>query len=77
MEELGTPTKLMDERMGHADGSVQARYSHVTDVMRQRLMDGLTELWEAALDGRRAMAIRSPAAVLDRLLSTRGEGAAR
>jgi hypothetical protein len=28
MEELGTPGKLMDERMGHEDGSVQARYSH-------------------------------------------------
>ncbi|BCB88126.1 hypothetical protein Psuf_054390 [Phytohabitans suffuscus] len=47
MEELGTPGKLMDERMGHADGSVQARYSHVTPVMRRRLLDGLTELWLA------------------------------
>lgn len=27
MEEPGTPAKLMDERMGHEDGSVQARYS--------------------------------------------------
>ena len=25
MVELGTPAKLMDERMGHEDGSVQAR----------------------------------------------------
>ena len=31
---LGTPAVLMDERMGHEDGSVQARYSHVTPEMR-------------------------------------------
>ena len=34
MEELGTTPKLMDERLGHEDGSVQARYSHVTPGMR-------------------------------------------
>jgi hypothetical protein len=74
MEELGTPPKLMDERMGHEDGSVQARYSHVTPAMRMRLLEGLTELWEAAMDERRALASRSPVAVLDRLLTARGEG---
>ena len=68
MVELGTPPKLMDERMGHEDGSVQARYSHVTPDMRQRLMTGLTGLWEAALATRREMAPGSPVAALDRLL---------
>ncbi len=68
MEELGTPGKLMDHQMGHADGSIQAVYSHVTAGMRQRLMDGLTELWEVALVDRRAMAPGSPVFVLDRLL---------
>lgn len=68
MEELGVPPKLMDERMGHEDGSVQARYSHVTPVMRARLLEGLTELWEAALDARREMSAGSPVAVLDGLL---------
>jgi hypothetical protein len=68
MDELGTPGKLMDERMGHADGSVQARYSHVTAGMRRQLLDGLTGLWEAALAERRAMSSGSPVAVLDRLL---------
>ncbi|GIJ52446.1 hypothetical protein Val02_93320 [Virgisporangium aliadipatigenens] len=71
MEELGTPPKLMDERMGHEDGSVQSRYTHVTGPMRDRLMAGLTDLWAAALDARRAMAPRSPVAVLDRLLADR------
>ncbi|MGP4115484.1 LacI family DNA-binding transcriptional regulator [Streptomyces sp. 4N509B] len=71
MEDLGTERVLMDERMGHADGSVSARYAHVTPGMRQRLMLGLTERWEAALDARHAMHPRSPVAVLDRLLRTR------
>ncbi|MFC4943240.1 LacI family DNA-binding transcriptional regulator [Pseudonocardia sp. GCM10023141] len=68
MEELAVPPKLMDERMGHEDGSVQARYSHVTPVMRTRLMDGLTEVWEAALTQRREMSEGSPVTVLDELL---------
>ncbi len=54
MEDLGTEKVLMDERMGHIDGFVSARYAHVTPGMRQRLMDGLTERWEAALDARLA-----------------------
>lgn len=60
--------KLMDERMGHEDGSVQARYTHITPEMRRRLLDGLAEGWEAALEARRAMHSRSPVAVLDELL---------
>jgi len=77
MEELGIPPKLMDERMGHLDGSVQSRYTHVTATMRQQLLDGLTGLWEAALDARRAMASGSPVTALDRLLRTRTGGAGK
>jgi hypothetical protein len=68
MEEVGTPPKLMDERLGHEDGSVQARYSHVTLRMRARLMDALTEQWEEALEVRREMSPGSPVAALDALL---------
>lgn len=68
MEELGVPPKLMDERMGHEDGSVQARYSHVTPPMRARLLEGLTDMWEAALDVRRGMSEGSPVEALDDLL---------
>lgn len=68
MSELGIPPKLMDERMGHEDGSVQARYSHITPSMRGRLLDGLTGLWDDALNVRRTMAPGSPVALLDRLL---------
>ncbi|GAB2943177.1 hypothetical protein GCM10027280_34820 [Micromonospora polyrhachis] len=68
MEELAVPPKRMDERMGHEDGSVQARYSHVTATMRRSLLEGLTELWESALDARREMSDRSPVSALDCLL---------
>lgn len=60
MEDLGTEKVLMDERMGHIDGSVSARYAHVTSGMRQRPMKGLTEQWKAALDARLAMRPTSP-----------------
>lgn len=71
MEEPGTPPKLMDERMGHEDGSVQARYSHVTPKMGRRLLEGLTEQWEESLEARLAMSRRSPVAALDALLRER------
>ena len=71
MEDLGTEKVLMDERMGHIDGSVSARYAHVTPGMRERLKVGLTEQWEAALDVRRSMRPRSPVVALDRLLRAR------
>jgi hypothetical protein len=68
MIELGTPAALMDAQMGHEDGSVQALYSHITPEMVRRLLDGLTAVWEAALEARRQLSPRSPVAVLDRLL---------
>ncbi|WP_433720936.1 hypothetical protein ACQP2Y_37350 [Actinoplanes sp. CA-051413] len=69
MVELGPPATLMDEQMGHEDGSVQARCAHLASGMTQRLVDDLTELWTAALRGRRAINLRSPVAVLDQLLA--------
>ncbi|MET8981003.1 LacI family DNA-binding transcriptional regulator [Streptomyces sp. NPDC004539] len=71
MEERGTPKVLMDDRLGHMDGSVSARYAHVTDHMRHELMVMLTEQWEAALDARLAMSPRSSVSVLDALLRAR------
>jgi integrase len=71
MQELGVPAVLQDGRMGHFDGSVQARYSHITPAMRHQFLAQLTRLWEAALDARLAMASHSPVVVLDRLLETR------
>lgn len=55
MEGFRTPPKLMDERMGHIDGPVQARYWHITRQIPEDLMASLTSEWEAALDARLAM----------------------
>ena len=71
MDELGVPPKLMDERMGHDDGSVQARYSHVTGEMRRRFLEDLAVVWLAAVEARQRLNPSSPVDVLDRLL--RGE----
>jgi integrase len=71
MTELGTPAVLMDERMGHQDGSVQARYTHVTPDMRHRLLTGLTHHWHTALDQRRALSPDSPVTLLNTLLHAR------
>jgi integrase len=68
MDEMGMPQSLKDDRMGHLDGSVGARYSHITAAMRRTLCAELTERWSAALHARKALAPRSPVAVLDRLL---------
>jgi integrase len=73
MEDLGTEKVLMDDRMGHIDGSVSARYAHVTPGMRERLMLGLTQQWETALDARLAMSSTSPVRVLSELLRARRE----
>ncbi|GAB2722216.1 LacI family DNA-binding transcriptional regulator [Kitasatospora kifunensis] len=69
LDTLKTPKVPKDERMGHLDGSVQAGYSHVTDEMREELVDGLTGIWEAALEARRRMCPTSPVAVLNDLLA--------
>ncbi|GAA5601972.1 LacI family transcription regulator [Streptomyces griseus] len=61
----------MDQRMGHIDGSVSARYAHVTPGMRKRLMHGLSGQWEAALDSRLAMCPTSSVRVLRDLLYAR------
>lgn len=68
LDGLKAPKVLADERMGHEDGSVQARYSHVPAEMRAELIEGLTRLWKEALEARRTMSPRSPVAALDALL---------
>jgi hypothetical protein len=67
-QELGTPSTVMDEQMGHSDGSVQARYAHATADMVHRLLGGLTAVWENALEARRELSLGSPVAVLNGLL---------
>lgn len=68
LEELGTPKVLMDDRLGHADASVSARYSHVTSGMRERLMGALQEEWKRTLGRRLSMGAPSPVGVVEGLL---------
>lgn len=75
MEDLGTEKVLMDERMDHVDSSVSARYAPVTSGIRRRLMLGLTEQWEAAVEDRLTICPMSPVRVLDTLLQRRRMGA--
>lgn len=61
----------MDNRRGHIDGSVSALNAHVTPGMHKRLMIGVTEQWETALDARLAVHSASPVCILNDLLRTR------
>jgi hypothetical protein len=51
----------------------QRNGAYITSGMTGRLLDGLTELWAAALDARREFSARSPVSVLDRLLGEEKE----
>lgn len=68
MEELGTPKVLMDDRMGHSDASVSARYAHVTPSMRRDLVERLQERWEECVEQRRVMDLVSPVALVKDIL---------
>ena len=61
----------MEEQMGHSDGSVQARYAHAAADMVRRPLDGLTAVWESALEARRQLSPGSPVAVMSRDLTVR------
>ncbi|MEU8379011.1 hypothetical protein, partial [Streptosporangium sp. NPDC048865] len=62
------------ERMGHEDLTMQGVYGHVTDGMRQDLMDYLEGLWAEGLAQRFARAPRSLVPVLDQLLEPYRDG---
>lgn len=74
LDEFGTPSVLTEERFGHRNGSVSARYKHVSRTMRAELLQNLTELWNQTLDERLALHPRSPVAALDKLLTARAGG---
>ena len=71
MEELGIPPVLIDDRIGHLDRSVQRRYTHPTDAMRDHLVAALTQRWLDTLDARLEIWPTSPVRVLNTLLKAR------
>jgi integrase len=62
---------LAEHRLGHELPGIAGRYTHVTDAMRRELTAAMERAWGEALDGRLAMAERSPVAALDGLLQAR------
>lgn len=71
MVEDHVPESLSHDRLGHELGGVGARYTHITDVMRARLVEALTVRWESALDARLRLHPTSPVGVLNDLLVER------
>ena len=71
MREAGIPPKLMDERMGHEDGSVQSRYDHITQGCGRRSWPRLPRCGRRRWGCVGAMSPGSPVAVLDHLLKAR------
>lgn len=67
--EDGVPEILSHERLGHEMGGIAARYTHITDGMREAMLDKLTERWKQALAERFAMSPRSSVPIVDELLA--------
>lgn len=68
MIEDGIPEVAQFERLGHELGGIRGVYSHVSDQLRQDILDGMQARWEASLRARFAMCPRSPVPLLDGLL---------
>lgn len=73
MEGQLVPEVLSEELLGHELPGVSGKYRHVSAEMRADLAAKQTAAWEAALDARLEMSPRSPAGVLQELLSARLE----
>jgi len=69
LDDLDVRYVLQSERMGHDVPGMRGVYSHITAGMRDDLMAGLQELWEASLHERARISARSPVLVLDALLA--------
>jgi integrase len=69
LDDLGVRYVLQSERMGHEVPGMRGVYSHITSRMRADLTAGLQELWEASLNERARISVRSPVPVLDMLLA--------
>lgn len=82
LEDLGIGRKYRDYRMGHVSEGGQssnmwARYTHVSDEMVLRTLDGLQRLFEASLAMRAAISLHSPVRALDELLAPYRDGRAQ
>jgi integrase len=71
LEEARLPKVIQMDRRGHALQGMDRVYTHVTTEMREQLCAVLEDLWQTAIDDRRALSPRSNVALLDSILIER------
>jgi hypothetical protein len=69
MIEDGTPEILAETCLGHLVPGMRGLYSHVSERMRQDLVDALQRRWEESVKARAELAPCSPVPVLDKCLA--------
>lgn len=74
MDDGGIKRALSMHVMGHEDHSMPARYGHITDTMREELLDLQARLWSDALAWRARLDPRSTVGVLDAALAPWRDG---
>ncbi|MEV4251190.1 hypothetical protein AB0J63_48355 [Streptosporangium canum] len=68
--EDGAPGVASEERLGHELPGIIGTYSHTSEEMVRRILEGLQKRWEASLRERAAMSDgRSSVPLLDELLT--------
>jgi integrase len=69
MTEDGIPEVLAEQRLGHQVPGMRGWYAHVSQQMRDELMQALQARWEEALQQRAALDPHSPVPLPDNLLA--------
>ena len=72
LDDAGVSKVLQMDRRGHAMQGMDRVYMHVTEQMRQRLVDVLEELWHESVAQRRVISQHSEVPLLNHALATRG-----
>ena len=67
--EDGIPEILAEQRLGHQLPGMRGWYAHVSQQMRDELMQALQARWEESLQQRAALDPHSPVPLLDNLLA--------
>jgi hypothetical protein len=69
MAEDGIPDVLAERRLGHEVPGMRGLYTHVSDRMRDTLIQALQARWDDSLRARAAICGHSPIPLLDEMLA--------
>jgi len=69
MAEDGIPDVLAEQRLGHEVPGMRGLYTHVSDRMREALIQALQARWDDSLRARAAICGHSPIPLLDEMLA--------